>query len=80
VNASQVLNHFDRIAEAPDAVQSFRRFVLDLAVRGKLVEQDSNDSPTSTSVVDLTKQEIDDSVPACVPVNDAPFSVPESWS
>ncbi|MFI6995765.1 restriction endonuclease subunit S [Nonomuraea wenchangensis] len=30
---------FDRVAEAPDAIEQLRRFVLDLAVRGKLVEQ-----------------------------------------
>ncbi len=39
--------HFDRIAEAPDAVPRLRRFILDLAVRGKLVEQDPNDEPAS---------------------------------
>ena len=39
----QLLHHFDRISEAQDAIPSLRRFILDLAVRGKLVEQDPND-------------------------------------
>jgi type I restriction enzyme, S subunit len=47
MNAEDLLKHFDRIAEAPDAVAHLRRFILDLAVRGKLVEQDPNDEPAS---------------------------------
>lgn len=45
MNATQLLAHFDRLSEAPDAVPRLRRFILDLAVRGKLVEQDANDEP-----------------------------------
>ena len=47
MNADRLLAHYDRIADAPDAVPRLRRFVLDLAVRGKLVEQDPNDEPAS---------------------------------
>jgi type I restriction enzyme, S subunit len=47
MNAERLLQHFDRIAEAPDSVARLRRFILDLAVRGKLVEQDPNDEPAS---------------------------------
>ena len=45
MNAKQLLTHFDRIADAPDAIPRLRRFILDLAVRGKLVEQDPEDEP-----------------------------------
>ena len=38
-----LLANFDRLAEAPGAVPRLRRFILDLAVRGKLVEQDAGD-------------------------------------
>jgi len=47
MNPERLLQHFDRIAEAPDAIPHLRRFILDLAVRGKLVEQDPNDEPAS---------------------------------
>ncbi len=47
MNAERLLAHYERIADAPDAVPRLRRFVLDLAVRGKLVEQDPNDEPAS---------------------------------
>jgi type I restriction enzyme S subunit len=40
-----LLAHFDRLAEAPGAVPRLRRFILDLAVRGKLVAQDAGDEP-----------------------------------
>ncbi len=52
MNATQLLAHFDRLAEAPNAVQRLRRFILDLAVRGKLVEQAAKDE----SAVELLKR------------------------
>ena len=45
MNPERLLQHFDRISEAPDAIPRLRRFILELAVRGKLVEQDPNDEP-----------------------------------
>ena len=39
MNAERLLAHFDRISDAPDAIPRLRRFILDLAVRGKLVPQ-----------------------------------------
>ena len=47
MNPERLLQHFERISEAPDAIPRLRRFILDLAVRGKLVEQDPNDEPAS---------------------------------
>lgn len=42
MTAERLLENFDRIAEAPDAIAHLRRFILDLAVRGKLVDRDPN--------------------------------------
>lgn len=39
MNPERLLQHFDRLSEAPDAIPRLRRFILDLAMRGKLVEQ-----------------------------------------
>lgn len=47
MNPAQLLTHFDRISDAPDAIPRLRHFILDLAVRGKLVEQDPRDEPAS---------------------------------
>ena len=47
MNADMLLAHYEKIADATDAIPRFRRFILDLAVRGKLVEQDRNDEPAA---------------------------------
>jgi len=46
MNAKQLLQHFERISEVPDAIPRLRRFILELAVRGKLVEQDPSEEPS----------------------------------
>ena len=43
MNPQQLLAHHDRIADAPDAIARLRRFILELAVRGKLVPQEAGD-------------------------------------
>ncbi len=47
MNADRLLGLYHRMADAPDAVARLRRFVLDLAVRGQLVEQDPSDEPAT---------------------------------
>ena len=55
MNPAQLLAHFDRIGEAPAAIPRLRRFILDLAVRGKLVEQDPRDEPASELLEKITR-------------------------
>jgi type I restriction enzyme, S subunit len=45
MNPDWLLKYFDQISEAPNAIPHLRRFILDLAVRGKLVEQNPEDEP-----------------------------------
>ena len=47
MSPAQLLSHFDRISEAPHAIPRLRRFILELAVRGKLVDQDPMDEPAA---------------------------------
>ena len=47
MNAGRLLSLYNRVSEAPDAITRLRRFVLELAVRGKLVEQNPADEPAS---------------------------------
>ena len=56
MNAEQLLQHFERISEAPDAIKRLRRFILDLAVRGKLVEQDPEDEPAEEMLYRIRQQ------------------------
>jgi type I restriction enzyme S subunit len=56
MNPDQLLEHFHRISDAPDAIPRLRRFILDLAVRGKLVPQDPNDEPASELLKRIYKE------------------------
>ena len=88
MNPELLLAHFDRISDAPDAIPRLRRFVLDLAVRGKLVEQDPTDEPASDSIkrVQLRKAEIakegyvrkEKPLPPLAE-DDLPFRIPPTW-
>jgi type I restriction enzyme S subunit len=57
MNAERLLNHFHRIGDAPDAIPRLRRFILDLAVRGKLVPQDPSDEPAPELLERLVAEE-----------------------
>ena len=56
MNAERLLAHYDRIADAPDAIARLRRFILDLAVRGKLVPQDPSDEPAAELLKRIAKE------------------------
>ena len=58
MNRELLLNHFNRISDAPDAIPHLRQFVLELAVRGKLVDRDPKDEP-STALLDRIQAERD---------------------
>ena len=60
MNADRLLALYDRVSDAPDAVGRLRRFVLDLAVRGKLVEQDPGDEPASELSELIAREGIND--------------------
>ena len=53
----QLFTHFDRLMQSPASVQRLRRFILELAVRGKLVPQSPNDEPASISPIEKKQRE-----------------------
>lgn len=89
MNAERLFKNFDRLVNAPAAIPRFRRFILDLAVRGKLVPQDPSDEPASELLKRIEAEkarlvkagEIRKPKPL-LPVNDGllPFLLPDSWS
>lgn len=88
MNAEVLLKHFHRLGDAPDAVPRLRRFILDLAVRGKLVVQVKKDES-----VDLLLKKIEAekaqlykagviSKPKVLPpieADEEPFELPVTW-
>lgn len=83
MNAERLLAHYERIADAPDAIGRLRRFILDLAVRGKLVPQDPKDEPAAELLNRIAKEKTRLGLPnARLPLkgDEAPFDLPIGWS
>ena len=89
MNAEHLLTHFDRIADAPDAIPRLRRFILDLAVRGKLVPQDPNDEPASELLKRIaaekarlvSEKKISKQIPFLpFDLSEVLFDLPDSWA
>jgi type I restriction enzyme S subunit len=84
MNADELLSLFDRVSEAPDALAKLRRFVLDLAVRGKLVERDVREEPVSELISALNlgrRSKAKKAAPTIGPIleRELPFGVPSNW-
>ena len=89
MNANRLLALYEKVAEAPDAVPRLRRFVLDLAVRGKLVAQEAGDEPASDILkriaaekARLVKAGEIKKPKSTAPIDPAelPISVPSHWA
>lgn len=89
MNAQRLLAHYERVADAPNAIARIRRFVLDLAMRGKLVPQDSNDEPASEFLRRVVKEKerlvnaVEISGPREIkPITgaEAPYVLPKTWN
>ena len=86
MNAARLLEHYEKIADAPDAIARLRRFVLDLAVRGKLVPQDANDEPASELLKRIAAEKArlvkagEIRKPKPIPaLSETPFAIPSNW-
>src|ERR1039457_1862263 len=88
MSSVQILREFEVISEAPGAIPRLRHFILELAVRGKLVEQDPHDEPASdllmrirTEKAQLVKARIGKDVkPLMITNSDSvPYEIPASW-
>ena len=88
MNPAQLLAHFNRISDAPDAIPPLRRFILDLAVRGKLVEQDPREEPTSELLKRIQVEKVQLLKSGTIrkgkslqpiPEDELPFGIPKSW-
>ena len=88
MTVERLLAHYDKISDAPDAIPRLRRFILDLAVRGKLVDQDQNDEPAAkllkriatekTRLVKARQMKNPKALPELQP-DELPFPLPLIW-
>ena len=87
MNAARLLAYYERISDAPDAVAHMRRFVLKLAVRGKLVAQNPHDEPASGLLKRISEErhrlvkvgEISRNGSKPTKMIDRTFTLPKSW-
>jgi len=83
-----LLANFEVLAEAPHGIQRLRELVLELAVRGKLVEQDPADEPAIVLLKRIkvektrlvTTGEVRQSKPLpAISASNAPYKAPLGW-
>jgi hypothetical protein len=83
MNAERMLALYEQVAEAPDAITRLRRFVLDLAVRGKLMPQDPGDEPASELLkriaAERARLKIKNRI-APLHADEIPFLLPNGWA
>lgn len=89
MNQALLFEHFSSIGDVPDALPCLRRFILDLAVRGRLVEQDPRDEP-ATELFNRILAEKARQVRAGIAEERSilrhmekakePFSIPKTWA
>jgi type I restriction enzyme, S subunit len=88
MNLDTFFEKFDEFADAPNAVQKMRELILELAVRGKLVEQDERDIRASVLLGEILteklrlkkmgKLKIETSISAVLSA-EMLFLIPDSW-
>jgi type I restriction enzyme S subunit len=86
VSLDLLLTQFKRVSDSPDSILRLRRFVLDLAVHGKLVDQDAGDSSAELLIEQVSIAQLETplspkyrSIVDC-PIMASPFDLPRLWA
>ena len=80
MTADTFIQNFDLLAEAPGGIPKLRELILQLAVRGKLVPQDSRDEPAEALLDLLRRVAAKQGVkPPRNPKSKPAFPIPDSW-
>lgn len=88
MTAQELIATFEIFAEAPEGISQLRGFVLQLAMRGKLVPQDPNDEPASELLQRLAKERAQlvktkeikrPKKVSSIDKDSSPFTLPEEW-
>jgi type I restriction enzyme S subunit len=76
MNAETLLNNFVVFVEAPGGIDQLRALILDLAIRGKLVEQVNTDGDARNLISEIEKQR---SLSFGAP-QEVGYPIPSNWS
>ncbi|MEB2630670.1 restriction endonuclease subunit S [Peribacillus frigoritolerans] len=83
-----LLEHFERIFDTPESVEKLEELILDMAIRGKLVQQDPNDEPASELLEQIGKEKerlieekkIKREKPLLISIDaERPYELPQGW-
>src|SRR5688572_29188598 len=89
MTASRLLASFGSLVEAPEATLRLRRFILDLAVSGRLVHQDPNEEPATSLLARIDEKRANSTAPrnsrsrsgARISAEGVlPYSLPRGWA
>jgi len=80
MNPETFFDNFGLLADTPDGVQKLRELILQLAVRGKLVPQDSNDEPAAVLLkrIRTANNKMKKSLPK-INKDDTLYELPKLW-
>jgi len=88
MNLDTLFDNFEMLADAPSGVPKLREMILQMAVQGKLVPQDSSDEPASvllekikTEKDRLIKEKRIKRAKQLIPItsDEIPYELPEGW-
>ncbi len=86
MNADKLLRHFERVADSASAISRIRSFILDLAVRGKLLSQMPTDEPAPHLLQHIADEKVRLHHAGNLPmskwlpdVDEPPYPVPPTW-
>jgi len=84
-----MIPHFETVFDSVDAIKELRKSILQLAVKGKLVDQNPKDEPASVLLEKVKKEKVrlveegKIKKPKALPkieVEEIPFDAPEGWT
>ncbi len=86
---NMLFNNYDLLMDSPNSTVKMRKLILQLAVQGKLVDQDSNDEPAGELLkrIKAEKEKLiaegkikkQKPLPPIHP-NDVPYELPNGWA
>lgn len=80
MNSETLIEHFDRISEAPNSEIQIRRLIFDLALRGKLARQDPNDEPAEVLLNRIFREIQCSGKSLSINEEEQTFNIPTGWS